>query len=247
MYHESMIAKLSKTQVQNLLKGKSARIKHGKHHKLHLLPHQMEGLHKKHALGKAYTLKFTQYQITKHGSGLMQDVYNFVKRNPYIKNAVNSGIRAGKKHLHHGVNYLTSKAHHYVERIPTIGDGIHHRRRRGRGLGGMALSGAGELAGAIGGPGSGEAKAVLQTLGNIGNFLGLGIKGKRTGPKRKATPAQLAALARGRATRDANRQNNQLHIGNIHKRKATQAQIHALTRARAARQLKKSGGALYVA
>ena len=84
MYHEAMIAKLSKTQVQNLLKGKSARIKHGKHHKLHLLPHQMEGLHKKHALGKAYTLKFTQDQITKHGSGLMQDAYNFVKLGFFI-------------------------------------------------------------------------------------------------------------------------------------------------------------------
>jgi len=209
MYHHITIAKLSKPQVHKLLKGENVRIKKGSHHKVHLTSNQLHDLEKKHALGKAHTIKFTQDQIKKNGSGLMQDVYNFVKKTPYIKNAVNSGIKAGKKHLHHGVNYLTSKAHHYVEQIPTIGDGIHHRRRRGRGLGGLVLNGAGELASAIGGPGSGEAKAVLQTLGGIGNFLGLGIKGKKrthtTKPKRKATQAQLAALARGRATRDANR------------------------------------------
>ena len=207
MYHHITIAKLSKPQVHKLLKGENVRIKKGSHHKVHLTSHQLHGLEKKHKLGKAHTIRFTQDQISKSGSGLMSDIYNFVKRTPYIKNAVNAGIRVGKKHLHHGVNNLSGKAHHYVERIPIIGDGIHHRRRTGRGIGGMALSGAGELAGAIGGPGSGEAKAVLQTLGNIGNFLGLGLKKhKRTRTHRKtATQAQLMALAKGRAIRDANR------------------------------------------
>ena len=41
----------------------------------------------------------------------------------------------------------------------------------------------------------------------MGNLLAAGKKPrvKRTGPKRTATPAQLEALARGRAKRDANR------------------------------------------
>jgi hypothetical protein len=68
----------------------------------------------------------------------------------------------------------------------------------------MALSGGGELANLIGGPGSNEAATVLKTLGGISNFLGLGMK-KQHRTRKAATPAQLAALAKGRAIRDANR------------------------------------------
>ena len=220
MYFESHIAKLTRHQLRNLLEGKRVRIKKGTHHKIHLTKHQIHGLEKKHIVGKAHTIQFTPEQAKHQGAGLMQDLYNFVKRTPYIRNAVNSGIRAGKKHLHHGVNYLSATAHRKIEGIPSI---------EGHGLGGMALSGAGELAGAIGGPGSGEAKAVLQTLGSIGNFLGLGLK---KGHHKKATPAQLAALARGRATRDANRRTKALHILGASGRRDL---------------YKKAGGALYVA
>jgi hypothetical protein len=209
MYIETHIAKLSKPQILKLLKGERIRIKKGSHHKFHLTKHQLHGLETKHAMGKAHTIQYSPDQISKYGSGLMQDVYNFVKRTPYIRDAVNSGIRAGKKHLHHGVNYLSAKAHQKIGQIPMIGEGLHRRRRRtGHGLGGMALSGGAELAGLIGGPGSDEAKKVLGTLGGVANFLGLGIRGRKkrtTTGKRKATPAQLQALARGRATRDANR------------------------------------------
>ena len=243
MYFETHIAKLSKPQLIKLLEGKRVRIKKGSHHKIHLTQHQLNGLHAKHAMGKAHTIQFTKDQASKQGSGLMSDVYNFVKRTPYIRDAVNSGIRAGKKHLHHGVNYLSTKAHKKIGDIPFI---------EGHGIGGMALSGAGELAGAIGGPGSGEAKAVLQTLGSIGNFLGLGLRGPKKGTK--ATPKQLEALARGRATRDANRQKKALHIlgdthrpSLYHKRKPSQKQLEALALSRLKRHSKKLGGALYVA
>ena len=60
------------------------------------------------------------------------------------------------------------------------------------------------MSGLIGGPGSGEAKQILGGIGDVVNFLGLGLKkGHKKGSK--ATPRQLEALARGRATRDANR------------------------------------------
>ena len=241
MYHPTGIAKLSKTQLKNLIEGKRVRIKKGSHHTVHLTEHQLKGLHSKHAMGKAHTIQFTPHQTSAQGAGLMQDLYHFVKRTPYIRNAVNSGIRAGKKHLHHGVNYLSTKAHQKIGEIPFI---------EGHGIGGMALSGAGELAGAIGGPGSGEAKAVLQTLGSIGNFLGLGLRGPKKG--HKATPAQLAALARGRATRDANRQARGLTIlgssGRHHLyKKPTEKQLNAIAHARTKRHSKKLGGALYVA
>jgi len=241
MYFETHIAKLSRPQLIKLLEGKRVRIKKGSHHKIHLTKHQMNALETKHALGKAHTIQFSPEQAKHQGAGLMQDIYSFVKRTPYIRNAVNSGISASKRHLHHGVNYLSSKAHQKIGSIPYID---------GHGLGGMALSGAGELAGAIGGPGSQEAKAVLQTIGNIGNFLGLGLRGPKKGTK--ATPKQLEALARGRATRDANRQTKALNIlgasGRAHLYKQpTLKQLKAIEHARSKKLSKRlTGGALYV-
>jgi len=240
MYFETHIAKLSRPQLIKLIEGKRVRIKKGSHHKIHLTKHQISALETKHAMGKAHTIQFSPEQSKHQGAGLMQDIYSFVKRTPYIRNAINAGITSGKRHLHHGVNYLSSKAHQKISSIPYI---------EGHGLGGMALSGAGELAGAIGGPGSGEAKAVLQTLGNIGNFLGLGLRGPKKGTR--ATPKQLEALARGRATRDANRQAKALNIlgtsGRQHLYKQpTLKQIKSAVNARARKQSKRLGGALYV-
>jgi hypothetical protein len=75
------------------------------------------------------------------------------------------------------------------------------RARRGKGLFGTALKGGAELSGLIGGPGSGEAKQILGGIGDVANFLGLGMKPR----KKRASPAQSKALALGRAIRDANR------------------------------------------
>jgi len=249
MYFETSIAKLSKAQLAKLLRGENVRIKKGSVHKIHLLENQIIGLEKKHRLGKAHTIKFTQDQITKQGSGLMSDIYKFIKRTPVLRKAVNYGIQTGKKHLQKGVNYLSSKAHEGINSIPYI---------EGEGIGGMALTGGAELAGLIGGPGSDEAKKVLGTLGGVANFLGLGLRGPKKGTK--ATPKQLEALARGRATRDANRQAKLYNIlGKQHsasvltKRTPTKKQLEALVLARAKRQMlkastsakRRSGGALY--
>ena len=86
----------------------------------------------------------------------------------------------------------------------SFGLGIKARKprktRAGKGLFGTALKGGSELSGLIGGPGSGEAKQILGGIGDVANFLGLGLK-----KNSKATPRQLESLARGRAIRDANR------------------------------------------
>ena len=86
-----------------------------------------------------------------------------------------------------------------------LGLGMKKKRgpRIGRGVLGGVLSGAAGLSNLIGGPGSGEAADVLRGVGGVANFLGLGMKKPRG--SRKATPAQLKALAYGRAIRDANR------------------------------------------
>lgn len=79
------------------------------------------------------------------------------------------------------------------------------RTHRGRGLIGTALKGGSELSGLIGGPGSGEAKQILGGIGDVANFFGLGMKKSHsTRTKKRASPAQLAALARGRAKRQQN-------------------------------------------
>ena len=153
-------------------------------------------------LGKAFTLKLT----AKQGKGIFGDIFNFIKSKPLLKSAANAAIRGSKKYAHKGVDYLSRKAHEKIENFPVIGDGLRRPiRRRGKGIAGMALSGGGELANLIGGPGSQEASVVLKTLGGISNALGLGMKQHRTRTRKAATAAQLRALAKGRAIRDANR------------------------------------------
>jgi hypothetical protein len=86
-----------------------------------------------------------------------------------------------------------------------LGLGMKKKRgpRKGKGVFGGVMQGAAGLSNLIGGPGSGEAADVLRGVGGVANFLGLGMKKKRG--TRKASPAQLKALAYGRAIRDANR------------------------------------------
>ena len=85
----------------------------------------------------------------------------------------------------------------------SFGLGIKPRKTRaGKGLFGTALKGGSELSGLIGGPGSGEAKQILGGIGDVANFLGLGLIPKKG---TKATPRQLEALAHGRTIRDTNR------------------------------------------
>jgi hypothetical protein len=211
--HEISVHHLTSRQLHNLSKGKGVRVSHGNGHIFHVDTKLYNKFHRNSRLGKQTTLK--------KGAGLLSDVYNYVKRNPVLRGMANRMISSGKHYAHIGTDYLAHKAHSKINEFPLIeGSGMRHHHHHhhghhshhshhGRGLGGLVLNGAGELAGAIGGPGSGEAKAVLQTLGGIGSFLGLGMKHKSHHHhshhhKKRASPAQLAALARGRAKRHHN-------------------------------------------
>jgi len=198
--HQITVAHLTSRQLNNLAKGKGVRVSHGNVHSFTVDKKLYNKFNRNSMHGKQTTLK--------KGAGLLSDVYNYVKRTPVLRGMANRMITSGKHYAHMGTDYLARKAHSKINEFPLIsGEGMRGcgmRRHRGRGIGGLVLNGAGELAGAIGGPGSGEAKAVLQTLGGIGNFLGFGMK-KRKVHKKRATPAQLANLAKGRAIRDRNR------------------------------------------
>lgn len=193
MYFETSIAKLSRNQLKKLLEGKRVRIKKGNAHHIHLTLAQIKKLETAHKAKKAHTISFTPEQTKHQGAGLLQDIYNYVKRTPYIRNSVNSGIRATKNHLHHGVNYLSSKAHNKISSIPYI---------EGHGIAGALLNGGASLGNLIGGQGNKEVGDVLRGAGEVANFFGLGLRGQKKG--KKATANQLQALARGRARRAEN-------------------------------------------
>jgi len=189
--HQITVAHLTSRQLNNLAKGKGVRVSHGNVHSFTVDKKLYNKFNRNSMHGKQTTLK--------KGAGLLSDVYNYVKRNPVLRGMANRMISSGKHYAHMGTDYLARKAHSKINDFPLIsGEGM--RRHRGRGIGGLVLNGAGELAGAIGGPGSGEAKAVLQTLGGIGSFLGFGMKKG----KKRATAKQLANLAKGRAIRHRN-------------------------------------------
>ena len=94
MYIQTSIAKLSRNQLKNLLEGKRVRIKKGSANHIHLTEAQLKKLEAAHKAKKAHTISFSPEQANHQGAGLFQDVYNYVKRTPFIRNAVNSGIRA---------------------------------------------------------------------------------------------------------------------------------------------------------
>ena len=220
------VQKLTKTQMRNLLKGKGARIKIGTASTLYLSEKQYKGFYKNSKLGKAYTLKLSQEQLAKQGSGLFGDVYNFVKRTPFLKEAANAAIRGGKKYAHKGIDYLSNRAHSKIEEFPTIGDGLKRGRIiKGKGILGDVISFINPTAGAVAktiglgmkkrtrrGKGflgdvlKAGAKAVAQKGIEAGaNYLSNKVEGMGMKRKRKATQAQLNALAIGRAIRDENR------------------------------------------
>jgi len=200
MIYQIKIKPLTKTQISNLGKGKGVRV-HAGSFPIEVDKKQYTRFHKNHNSGKAFTLKLS----AKQGKGIFGDIFKFIKSKPILKEAVNAGIRGSKKYAHKGIDYLSRKAHSKVEDFQTIGDGLRRRpiKRRGKGLFGTILGGAAGLSNLIGGPGSKEASQVLGTIGDVSNALGFGMK--RRGTKRKATSAQLKALALGRAIRDANR------------------------------------------
>jgi hypothetical protein len=212
------ISPLTKLQERNLEKGKGVRVRQGDI-PVGVNEKQFKRFNRNIKLGKSFTLKTTQ----KQGAGIISDIYRYIKERPVLRGMANRAINTGKQYAHRGVDYLSTKAHQKIREFPMIeGNGM---RRRGRGLVGAALSGGGELAGMIGGPGSSEAKKWLQGIGTVANVFGLGMKKKKrtsstgTRKKRQATPAQLQALALGRAIRDANRNANRDIIGSGRRKK----------------------------
>lgn len=200
MIYQIGINPLTKTQISNLGKGKGVRVRAG-NFLIEVDKTQYTKFHRNINAGKAYTLKLS----AKQGKGIFGDIYRFIKSKPLLKEAVNAGIRGTKKYAHKGVDYLSRQAHKKIDDFQAIGDGLRRpiHRRRGRGLLGGILSGASGLSNLIGGPGSDEASKVLGTIGGIANTFGLGMKPRKS--RKSATPAQLRALAKGRAIRDANR------------------------------------------
>jgi len=190
--YEITVGHITSRQFNNLLKGKGVRVSPGNVHTFSVDKKIYNKFNRPSLRGKKITLKT--------GGGLLTDMYNYVKSNPLLRRLANRAIFAGKHYAHRGTDYLASKVHSKIDEFPTIeGSGMC---KKGRGLAGMALSGGGELANLIGGPGSREASAVLKTLGGAANIFGLGMKPKK---RKIASAAQLAALAKGRAVRDANR------------------------------------------
>ena len=78
MFYETEIGKLSKVQLNNLLKGKSVRVKKGTAHTLFLTETQLKKCHRNHRQGKACTIKLNQDQIAKQGSGILGDIVGFI-------------------------------------------------------------------------------------------------------------------------------------------------------------------------
>jgi hypothetical protein len=193
MLYQIGIQPLTRKQILNLSKGKGVRVKAGEFI-VDVDKKQYNAYNRNSRQGKAFTFKLARH----HGSGFLQDAYNFIKSRPVLKRAVNYGIQTGKRYAHRGVDYLSGKAHQAVERLPMIGDGMRPRRR-GRGVGGLVLQGAAGLSNLIGGPGSGEAADVLRGASGVANFFGLGLK-------KKATQKQLANLQKARAVRALNLQ-----------------------------------------
>jgi hypothetical protein len=191
MLYQIGIQPLTRKQILNLSKGKGVRV-HSGNYIVDVDKKQYTAFNRNSRQGKAFTFKLSRH----HGSGFLQDAYNFIKSRPVLKRAVNYGIQTGKRYAHKGVDYLSGKAHQAVERLPIIGDGMRPVRRRGRpsgkGLGGLVLNGAAGLSNLIGGQGSGEAADVLRGVGGVANFLGLGLH-------YKASPKQHLALQKARA------------------------------------------------
>ena len=78
MFYETQIGKLSKVQLNNLLKGKNVRIKKGTSHTINLTEAQVKKFHRNSRQGKALTIKLNQDQIAKQGSGILGDVVGFI-------------------------------------------------------------------------------------------------------------------------------------------------------------------------
>lgn len=271
MFYLVKISKLSKPQKRRLLKGDSVRVSLSNSQdadEVNLTTDQIKKLELNQKLGKKYTLKLTKEQISKVGSGFLSDAMGYIKRNPVIREAINAGIRGGKKYAHKGVDYLSSKAHKKIEDFQGFsGSGVkksifapnskpvgrilsnqtHYKtpmHHTGEGL-------IGDLAGLL-----------HPTAGLVAKSLGMGLAKKRTMKKGKGFLGDLAksavkSVAQKGIDAGASYLSNKVQ-GMGMKRKVTPKQLEHLAKARAMKKLlnkprktsgkhKSKGGALYVA
>lgn len=212
MYFETQIGKLSKVQLNKLLKGKNVRIKKGTAHTVNLTEAQLKKFNRNCKLGKAFTVKLNQDQIAKQGAGILGDIAGFI--HPVaglVAKTVGLGMKKkkqGKGILGDIVGMIHPKA---GEVAKAIGLGMRKRVRspkakQGKGfIENLAKQAAINLAKTAG------KFAVDKGLELGGNYVKGKIEGMGMRKRRAATPAQLAALAKGRAIRDANRYGGALY------------------------------------
>ena len=240
MYFETQIGKLSKVQLNNVLKGKNIRIKKGTSHTIFLTESQVKKLNRNARQGKALTIKLNQEQIAKQGSGLLGDLVGLVHPTAgMVAKAVGLGMKKNEGMKGKGLlGDLIGLVH------PTAGMvaktvGLSMKKKKGKGLiipgyagdilekglfdslFGKKKNGSGFLA-------DFAKEKAIELAKNAGKFavdkgaefakdkasefLKNKIEGLGMRKRRSATPAQLAALARGRAIRDANRNGGALYI-----------------------------------
>ena len=206
MYFETQIGKLSKVQLNKLLKGKNVRIKKGTSHTINLTEAQLKKFNRNCRLGKAFTVKLNQDQIAKQGSGILGDIAGFI--HPVaglVAKTVGLGMKKkkqGKGILGDIVGMIHPKAGEVAKAI-----GLGMRKKQGKGfIENLAKEAAINLAKTAG------KFAVDKGLELGGNYVKGKIDGMGMRKRRAATPAQLAALAKGRAIRDANRYGGALYV-----------------------------------
>jgi hypothetical protein len=186
MYFETEVGKLSKVQLNKMLKGKNVRIKKGTAHTINLTEAQLKKFNRNCRQGKAFTVKLTQDQIAKQGGGIL--------------GAILSGA-AGLSELIGGPGSREAK-----QVLGTIGGisnavGLGMKKKKGKGfLENIAKEAAKNMAKAAG----------KFAIDKGADFAKSKIEGMGMRKKRRATPAQLEALAKGRAIRDANRRGGAL-------------------------------------
>jgi hypothetical protein len=279
MYYETSIGKLSKVQLNNLLKGKRVRVKKGTSHKINLTQEQLYKFNHNTSKGKALTIKLNQDQIAKQGSGIIGHLVG--KIHPGVGKLANMVGYGMKQKKGRGLAAdLIGLVHPTAGKLASM-VGLGMKQKKGRGLAadliGLVHPTAGKLASIVGlgaqkktyrpktlGAGFIEdlaKQAAVNLAKTAGKFavdksLELGgnyVKGKIEGLGLKGVPAtekQRQALAFGREKRLANILASGKKPRRKTGRKATPAQLAALARGRATRdanRLAKMGGALYVA
>ena len=180
MLYETQIGKLSKQRINNLLKGKSVRIKSGTAHTVYLTEQQLKRFHRNSKQGKAYTVKLNSEQIAKQGSGLVADLVGLVHP---TAGKIASIAGLGMKKSGDGIfDSLLSSAMFVGRGKKKAGDGIVAD------LVGLVHPTAGKIASIAGLGVKGKKKVgdgivadlvglVHPTAGKIASIAGLGVKG----------------------------------------------------------------------